>query len=173
MIDTSTSHLIPAKDIQKARLVIKEVITHTLLDRNGNLSKKYGSNIYLKREDLQVVRSFKIRGAYYKMSQLTKEEATEGIVCASAGNHAQGVAMACAKLDINGIIFMPTTTPKQKVNRVEHFGEGKVDIRLTGDTFDDSKATAKAYAHEHNKTVIHPFDDADVIAGQGTMAKVP
>lgn len=170
MIDTSTSHLIPVENIQKARLVIKDVITHTPLVRNRNLSKKYESNIYLKREDLQVVRSFKIRGAYYKMSQLTKEEVAKGIVCASAGNHAQGVAMACAKLDINGVIFMPTTTPKQKINRVEHFGEGKVEIRMTGDTFDDSKATAKAFALEHNRTVIHPFDDADVIAGQGTLA---
>lgn len=170
MIDTSTSHLIPVKNIQKARLVIKDVITHTPLVRNGHLSKKYNANIYLKREDLQVVRSFKIRGAYYKMSQLSKEEAAQGIVCASAGNHAQGVAMACAKLDIQGVIFMPTTTPKQKIDRVEHFGEGKVEIRLTGDTFDDSKASAKAFANEHKRTVIHPFDDADVIAGQATLA---
>lgn len=170
MIDTSTSHLIPVNDIQKARLVIKDVITHTPLTRNDNLSKRYDANVFLKREDLQVVRSFKIRGAYYKMSQLSEQEVADGIVCASAGNHAQGVAMACAKLDVKGIIFMPTTTPKQKINRVKHFGEGKVEIRLTGDTFDDSKATAKAFANEHNKTVIHPFDDADVIAGQGTLA---
>ena len=170
MIDTKTSHLIPLEKIQEARLVLKDVITHTPLVRNSNLSKKFEANIFLKREDLQVVRSFKIRGAYYKMSQLTKDEVRKGIVCASAGNHAQGVAMACAKLNIEGVIFMPTTTPKQKINRVEYFGEGKVEIRLTGDTFDDSNATAKEFAREKDRSFIHPFDDADVIAGQGTVA---
>jgi len=170
MADTLTSHLIPLQKIQKARLTLKDVIVHTPLVKNVNLSKKYKANIYLKREDLQVVRSFKIRGAYYKMSQLSEEESARGIVCASAGNHAQGVAMACAKLGTNGTIFMPTTTPKQKINRVEHFGEGKVEIRLTGDTFDDSNDTAKAYATRAGMAFIHPFDDAEVIAGQGTLA---
>jgi threonine dehydratase len=163
------SHLIPIKKIQNARLVLDEVIVRTPLEHNRNLSKKYGANVYLKREDLQVVRSFKIRGAYYKMSQLSKEEAAKGVVCASAGNHAQGVALACAILGIKGTIYMPTTTPKQKMNRVKHFGETWVTVILTGDTFDDSNTTAKAYAIEHDKPFIHPFDDADVIAGQGTV----
>lgn len=170
MIEAKTSELIPLRKIQEARLVLKDVISRTPLDVNGNLSKKYGANILLKREDLQVVRSFKIRGAYYKMSQLTEQEAEKGIVCASAGNHAQGVAMACAKLNIDGVIFMPTTTPKQKINRVEHFGEGKIEIRLTGDTFDDSNEKALLFAKNQEKPFIHPFDDEDVIAGQGTVA---
>ena len=169
-METSTTTLIPLSKIQDARLVLKGVIKPTPLDHNENLSKKYGANIYLKREDLQVVRSFKIRGAYYKMSRLSKEEVSKGIVCASAGNHAQGVAMACAKLNVQGIIFMPTTTPKQKIDRVEHFGEGLVEIRLTGDTFDDSDITAQEFAHEQGMSFIHPFDDEDVIAGQGTVA---
>ncbi|MCL4139967.1 UNVERIFIED_CONTAM: hypothetical protein GTU68_020358 [Idotea baltica] len=168
MVTSST--LIPIREIQKARLVLDGIADQTPLHRNAGLSKKYKANIYLKREDLQNVRSFKIRGAYYKMSKLTSAERESGIVCASAGNHAQGVAMACAKLDIQGTIFMPTTTPNQKIKRVEHFGEGKVEIRLTGDTFDDSNVTAREFATLNKKAFIHPFDDPDVIAGQGTVA---
>lgn len=163
------SHLIPVKKIQNARLVLDDVIVKTALEKNRNLSKKYQANVYLKREDLQVVRSFKIRGAYYKMTQLSKAEGEKGVVCASAGNHAQGVALACAILGIHGRIYMPTTTPKQKMNRVKHFGETWVEIVLTGDTFDDANITAKAYAKENDKPFIHPFDDPDVIAGQGTV----
>ena len=167
---STNSTLIPIREIQKARLALDGIVDRTPLHRNTGLSKKYGANIFLKREDLQNVRSFKIRGAYYKMSNLTDSERTSGIVCASAGNHAQGVAMACAKLDIQGTIFMPTTTPNQKIKRVDHFGEGKVEIILTGDTFDDSNITAREYATLHSKAFIHPFDDAEVIAGQGTVA---
>ncbi|MFT6810001.1 MAG: threonine dehydratase [Saprospiraceae bacterium] len=166
----TTSSLIPIRELQKARLALDSIVDRTPLHLNAGISKKYKANIYLKREDLQNVRSFKIRGAYYKMSTLTAEERINGIVCASAGNHAQGVAMACAKLDIQGTIFMPTTTPNQKITRVDHFGEGKVEIRLTGDTFDDSNITAREYATLHGKAFIHPFDDPDVIAGQGTVA---
>ena len=169
-MEATTTSLIPLSKIQDARLVLEEVIKPTPLDRNLNLSKKYGANIYLKREDLQVVRSFKIRGAYYKMTQLSEAESSKGIVCASAGNHAQGVAMACAKLNIRGIIFMPTTTPKQKIDRVEHFGEGLIEIRLYGDTFDDSDEKATEFATANDMAFIHPFDDEDVIAGQGTVA---
>ena len=169
-MEATTTSLIPLSKIQDARLVLKDVIKPTPLDRNLNLSKKYGANIYLKREDLQVVRSFKIRGAYYKMTQLSEAESSKGIVCASAGNHAQGVAMACAKLNIRGIIFMPTTTPKQKIDRVEHFGEGLIEIRLYGDTFDDSDEKATEFATANDMAFIHPFDDEDVIAGQGTVA---
>ena len=104
------------------------------------------------------------------MTQLSEAESSKGIVCASAGNHAQGVAMACAKLNIRGIIFMPTTTPKQKIDRVEHFGEGLIEIRLYGDTFDDSDEKATEFATANDMAFIHPFDDEDVIAGQGTVA---
>jgi len=161
---------IPAQDILEAREVLRNVVGHTPLSLNQGLSKKYGANIFLKREDLQVVRSFKIRGAYYKMSKLSEQERRKGIVYASAGNHAQGVAMACAKLGIDGIIFMPTPSPRQKVDRVIHFGEGRVEIRFSGDTFDDSKKTAEEFARREERPFIHPFDDRDVIAGQGTIA---
>ena len=166
MIDS----LIPIQAIQKAKHSLKDIAVHTPLQLNAGLSQKYGAKIYLKREDLQVVRSFKIRGAYYKMTRLSKEESSKGIVCASAGNHAQGVAMACAALGIYGVIFMPTTTPKQKIDRASHYGGDLIEIRLFGDTFDDSNAKARIFAEEHSRPFIHPFDDEDVIAGQGTVA---
>ena len=166
---SSSSPLIPIKLIQNARLALKNIIVKTPLEKNVGLSKKFGANIYLKREDLQVVRSFKIRGAYNKMSQLSQEEADKGIICASAGNHAQGVALACSTLGIKGTIYMPTTTPKQKFDRVKHFGEKWVEIILEGDTFDDAKYTARRIANRDNLVYIPPFDDADIIAGQGTV----
>ena len=156
--------------ILDAHEILRPVVNRTPLMKNLGLSQKYGANVFLKREDLQVVRSFKIRGAFYKMSRLSQDDKINGIVCASAGNHAQGVAMACAKLEIKGIIFMPTTTPQQKLNRVRHFGEGMVEIRLSGDTFDDSKKTAEEFALREDRSFIHPFDDSEVIAGQGTVA---
>lgn len=162
--------LIPIEQIQEAKFVLNGVVTHTPLLRHASLSQKYGANILLKREDLQNVRSFKIRGAYYKMSRLSKEEQVAGVVCASAGNHAQGVAMACARLDIHGVIFMPTTTPKQKINRVNHFGEGKIDVIMIGDNFEESSEAAHEYATQHRLSFIHPFNDRDVIAGQATVA---
>lgn len=170
MAETLKSNLISLRKIQDAKLALSGIIVNTPLVENQSLSKKYQARVFLKREDLQVVRSFKIRGAYYKMSQMPASEVANGIVCASAGNHAQGVAMACAKLAIKGTIFMPTTTPKQKINRVEHFGEGLVEIILTGDTFDDSNAMALAHAEKMKMSFIHPFNDRDVIAGQGTIA---
>ena len=166
----STSALIPIKKIQDARLALKDISLKTPLEKNKNLSKKYGANIMFKREDLQVVRSFKIRGAYYRMCQLSATERERGIICASAGNHAQGVALACATLGIKGTIYMPTTTPKQKLDRVAHFGEDWVDIQLIGDTFDDAKHAAIKVAKEADKVYIPPFDDPDIIAGQGTVA---
>ena len=166
----STSALIPIKKIQDARLALKDISLKTPLEKNKNLSKKYGANIMFKREDLQVVRSFKIRGAYYRMCQLSATERERGIICASAGNHAQGVALACATQGIKGTIYMPTTTPKQKLDRVAHFGEDWVDIQLIGDTFDDAKHAAIKVAKEADKVYIPPFDDPDIIAGQGTVA---
>ncbi len=166
---TEFQSLIPIKKIQNARLALQDIVIKTPLERNKNLSKKYGANVFLKREDLQVVRSFKIRGAYYKMSRLSAEDQEKGIICASAGNHAQGVALACSTLGIHGTIYMPTTTPKQKFDRVKHFGEQWVKIILTGDTFDDSKYAAKKVALAEGLIYIPPFDDADIIAGQGTV----
>lgn len=158
------------EDILKAHHLLKDVVTHTPLQKNEQLSDKYQCNIYLKREDLQVVRSFKIRGAFNKIKQLSTEQTKNGIVCASAGNHAQGVAYSCKQLKIHGKIFMPSTTPRQKVSQVELFGKEYVEIILAGDTFDDAYQKAVASSEEEQRAFIHPFDDFDVIAGQGTVA---
>ncbi|KGR85760.1 threonine ammonia-lyase IlvA [Lysinibacillus odysseyi] len=149
---------------------LKDVVVHTPLQKNDYLSEKYGAAIYLKREDLQHVRSFKLRGAYYKIKKIEDEAREKGVVCASAGNHAQGVAYACAHLKIQAKIFMPKTTPKQKIGQVRMFGREYVEIILAGDTFDDSAASATAFCDEHEMIFIHPFDDLDVIAGQGSVA---
>lgn len=157
-------------DIIMASQTIKGVIAPTPLQYNSLLSERYGCRIYLKREDLQSVRSFKIRGAYNRMKKLSDEELKNGVICASAGNHAQGVAYSCKLLNIYGKIFMPNTTPKQKVNQVQFWGRENIEIILTGDTFDDAYDQALACAKEEKRTFIHPFDDLDVIAGQGTIA---
>lgn len=157
------------ENILKAQHQLKDVVLHTPLQKNEYLSEKYGANIYLKREDLQSVRSFKLRGAYYKIKKVEDEARARGVVCASAGNHAQGVAYSCAHLKIKGTIFMPLTTPKQKVDQVRMFGRDYVEIVLTGDTFDDSANAAMDYCFEHEMIFIHPFDDYDIIAGQGTL----
>lgn len=134
------------------------------------MSEKYGATIYLKRENEQRVRSFKIRGAYYAISQLTDDEKSRGVVCASAGNHAQGVAYTCQEMQIPATIFMPITTPQQKIGQVKFFGGDYVEIRLVGDTFDESAKAAQDYTQESGKTFIDPFDDENVQAGQGTVA---
>ena len=163
------SKLISVENIYQAKVRLKNVATHTPLMKNLNLSEIYGCNLYLKREDLQVVRSYKIRGAYNKMSTMLPEELENGIVCASAGNHAQGVAYACRMLGVHGTIFMPSTTPSQKVNKVKFFGKDKVDVILVGDTYDAAADEAKIFMSEHKKQYIHPFDDEKVMEGQGTV----
>jgi len=157
-------------DIAKAKERLAGVVEETPLVLNRNLSDLYDARIYLKREDLQVVRSYKIRGAYNKISALTEAEKKNGVVCASAGNHAQGVAYACGLLNIKGTIFMPTPTPGQKVNQVKNYGGDKVDIVLIGDTFDDAFEEATRFCETSAATFIHPFNDPEVIAGQGTVA---
>ena len=141
----------------------------TPLQRSHRLSDLYGANIYLKREDLQEVRSYKIRGAYNTMSLLTEEQKQRGVVCASAGNHSQGLASACYKMGVKGTIYMPSVTPKQKVKKAKSFGKEFVDIVLIGDTYDDAYAEALKGAEAHNWTFVHPFDDVNTIAGQGTV----
>lgn len=160
---------ISAADVIRAEQTLKKVAKKTPLLHDEMLSEQYGCNVLLKREDLQVVRSFKIRGAYNKIANLTPEELSRGVVCASAGNHAQGVALSCRVTGAHGAIFMPITTPKQKIDRVSHFGGENVEILLEGDTFDDSAARAIAFAKEHNMVFVHPFDDPLVVAGQGTV----
>ncbi|AXI30938.1 threonine ammonia-lyase IlvA [Priestia aryabhattai] len=168
-VDNRTKH-VHLEDIMIANQLIKDVVVHTPLQRNEVLSERYECNIYLKREDLQVVRSFKIRGAYNRIKKLSPEELENGIACASAGNHAQGVAYACRHLNIDGKIFMPSTTPRQKINQVKFLGKDNVKVVLIGDTFDDSYEQAIACSEEEHRTFIHPFNDVDVIAGQGTVA---
>ncbi len=156
-------------EILEAENKLNGVVQNTPQIENMNLSSHYNATILLKREDLQVVRSYKIRGAYNKMSSLTHAEKKQGIVCASAGNHAQGVAYSCHLLKINVKIFMPKTTPKQKIKQVRLFGKEFIEIILTGDTFDDAFFSAKEICMQENKIFIHPFDDVKIIAGQGTV----
>jgi len=157
------------EDIIIANQRLKDVVTHTPLQLNQVLSERYDCNVYLKREDLQVVRSFKIRGAFHQISSLSKDDLNNGIVCASAGNHAQGVAYSCRTLQIHGKIFMPSTTPRQKVDQVKFFGKEFVEVVLSGDTFDDSFNEAMSYSNEHEMAFIHPFDQEKIVAGQGTV----
>ncbi|ERN54237.1 threonine dehydratase [Alkalihalophilus pseudofirmus] len=157
------------EDIIIANQRLKDVVTHTPLQKNQVLSERYQCNVYLKREDLQVVRSFKIRGAFHQISSLPVEELNNGVVCASAGNHAQGVAYSCHTLKITGKIFMPSTTPRQKVDQVKFFGKEYVEVILIGDTFDDSFNEAMKYCEEHQMAFIHPFDQEKIVAGQGTV----
>ena len=156
-------------DSKAASLRLANVVKRTPLNYNAKLSEKYGAEIYLKREDMQVVRSYKLRGAYNMISQLSPEQLSRGIVCASAGNHAQGVAFSCDKLGTRGVIFMPEITPRQKVKQTEMFGNNSVELVLVGDTFDDCLAEALAYTEVHNMTFIPPFDNYSIIEGQGTV----
>ncbi len=148
---------------------LKNIVNRTPLTFNLNLSKKYQCNIFLKREDLQVVRSYKLRGAYNMMSSLSAEQLQRGVVCASAGNHAQGFAYSCKKLNTNGVVFMPVITPNQKITQTKMFGEDKLTVKLVGDTFDDCAIAAKKYTEENGMTFIPPFDDYKIIEGQGTV----
>lgn len=129
--------MISALDFTGARERLKKVVKHTPLTFSRNLSRKYDCQVYLKREDLQVVRSYKIRGAFNMMSSLSSEQVANGVVCASAGNHAQGFAYSCRKLQIKGVVFMPIITPNQKVSQTKMFGEEWIEVVLTGDTYDD------------------------------------
>ena len=158
-------------DINRAHLALKNVVLKTPLQFHRKLSEKFGAEVYLKREDLQLVRSYKLRGAYNLIQSLNDEQRSRGVVCASAGNHAQGVAYSCKALNIHGVIYMPAITPKQKINQVKMFGNGLIEIVLIGDTFDECQTHALAFAKENNKTFIPPFDHPKVIEGQGTVAK--
>ena len=166
---TEKNYFPKLQDISKAKITLEEVVTPTPLNKDMHLSNKYGADVLLKREDLQIVRSYKIRGAYNKSKCLKKEELANGVVCASAGNHAQGVALSCKMLNIKGSIFMPTTTPKQKIEQVKMFGNGCIEIIIEGDTFDDSNRQAIEYAKRENKTFIPPFNDPKIIEGQATI----
>lgn len=166
-METETS--VKNMDFAAAEERLSKVINRTPLQLNRHLSQKYNCKLYLKREDLQVVRSYKLRGAYNMMSSLKKEQLKNGVVCASAGNHAQGFAFSCKNLGVKGVIFMPVTTPRQKINQTKMFGEDFIEIKLTGDTFDDCAKMARKFTKENNMLFIPPFNDYKIIEGQGTV----
>lgn len=159
------------QDIDRAAAVVAEITQETPCWHASKLSEKYDCKIWLKREDRQKVRSYKIRGAYCKIKSLSKEQAGLGVVCASAGNHAQGVAYSCSKLGIKAYVYMPENTPGQKRDAVKYFGGDNVEIVLSGDTFDAASAAAMSFAEETGRVFIPPFNDPQVIAGQGTVAR--
>ena len=167
---TKTTYFPQLADVKKAHEQLKGVALETPLMINLNVSKEHQANVFLKREDLQAVRSYKIRGAYNKISNLKKDQLTQGVVCASAGNHAQGVAFSCKHMKVKGVIYMPSPTPQQKIEQVKMFGEEFVEIKLTGDTFDDAQLAAKEYGKNHQMAFIPPFNDEKVIEGQATVA---
>jgi threonine dehydratase len=157
------------ENVKQAAKNLEGVAYKTPLNQNATFSKEFDATVLFKREDLQVVRSYKIRGSYNKMSSLITDEKKHGIVCASAGNHAQGVALSCKLLQIKGTIFMPSPTPNQKINQVKMFGENFIEVVIEGDTFDDAFNAAKQACDAKNKTFIHPFNDEKVIEGQATV----
>jgi len=162
---------IDARAVDAAAERLAGVAARTPLQLNERLSAATGAYVWLKREDLQPVRSYKIRGAYNLISQLEESHRAAGVIAASAGNHGQGVAFACARLGIKGSIFVPATTPRQKRQRILALGEGRVDLVVVGDTYDEASAAATLEAQQSGATLVPAFDDARTIAGQGTVAK--
>lgn len=159
------------ESINKASVNLAGIVRLTPVELSKRLSEKFKGKIYFKREDLQEVRSYKIRGAYNLMSGLTEEEKKRGVVCASAGNHAQGVAFSAHKLGINAVIFMPVVTPLQKINKVKSFGGKFVSIKLIGANYDESSKAAKDFCKKQDAVFVHPFNDYRVMNGQGTVGK--
>lgn len=162
---------ITLEDINDAYERLKNIAVKTPLEYSDRLSSEFKAEIYLKREDRQIVRSYKIRGAYNKMSMLSRSEKSRGVVTASAGNHAQGVAYSAKKLKLKAVIFMPITTPLQKILRVKSFGNSNVEVRLIGHTYDEASFEAVKFCKKNKSIYIPPFDDLDVIAGQGTVGR--
>ncbi|MBW7920507.1 MAG: threonine ammonia-lyase IlvA [Rubellimicrobium sp.] len=159
------------KNVRATADALRELFPATPLQRNDFLSARYGADILLKREDLAPVRSYKLRGAFNAMRRaLAAHPEQRAFVCASAGNHAQGVAYACRHFGVRGTIFMPVTTPHQKIDKTRSFGGGQVEIVLTGDYLDQSLAAARTFCTEAGAHFLSPFDDPDVIEGQATVA---
>lgn len=158
-------------DVAKAEAALRDLFPATPLQLNDHLSARYGTEIWLKREDLTPVRSYKLRGAFNAMRKAIAAGSTRHFVCASAGNHAQGVAFACRHFGAKGTIFMPVTTPKQKIDKTRIFGGDSIEIVLTGDYFDQTLAAAQKFAFDHGAAFLSPFDSADVIEGQATVAR--
>ncbi|QBX57457.1 threonine ammonia-lyase IlvA [Nocardioides seonyuensis] len=158
-----------AADVDDAAARLVGVVETTPLHRNQRLSAAYGCEVLLKREDLQQVRSYKVRGAHNLILQLDDEARSRGVVCASAGNHAQGFAVACASLGVDGTVFVPATTPRQKRERIAVLGGDRVVVRIVGDTYDDASEAAVRHAADTGATLVHAFDDPRTVAGQGTV----
>lgn len=161
---------VTARDIEVAAGVLAKVATKTPLQKSERLSEEVGRPVYLKREDLQICRSFKVRGAYVRMAAMDEDERAAGVVCASAGNHAQGVAYACAHLGIQGTIFLPASTPRQKRKRIATIGGKWVEPVIVAGDFDEANRVAAAAAKDGGKVYVHPYDDPYTIAGQGSIA---
>lgn len=161
---------VTAKDIDVAAGVLAKVATKTPLQKSERLSEEVGRPVHLKREDLQICRSFKVRGAYVRMAAMDEDERAAGVVCASAGNHAQGVAYACAHLGIQGTIFLPASTPRQKRKRIATIGGKWVEPVIVAGDFDEANRVAAAAAKDGGKVYVHPYDDPYTIAGQGSIA---
>ncbi len=156
-------------DFKETEKELLKVVKKTPLERSNQLSQKYKCNVYLKREDLQIVRSYKMRGAYNLISKLPEDKRKNGVVCASAGNHAQGFAFSCKALGIPGVVFMPIITSRQKIEQTKMFGGEMVEVKLAGDTFDDCLAESVKYTEKYQMTFVPPFDDKRIIEGQGTV----
>ncbi|MCL2668862.1 MAG: pyridoxal-phosphate dependent enzyme, partial [Micrococcales bacterium] len=161
---------VTAADVDAAAQRLDGVAARTPLERNERLSQTTGAQVWFKREDLQPVRSYKIRGAYNLVAQLDDEDRAAGVVTASAGNHGQGVAFACARLGVRGRVFVPTTTPRQKRDRMQVVGAGWIELVVTGNTYDDSAAAAADEALQTGAVQVPAFDDPRTVAGQGTVA---
>lgn len=157
-------------DVARAATVVPQIAVPTAMVRSARLSQRYGAEVLLKREDLQVGRSYKVRGAFNVMASLPPEALARGVVCASAGNHAQGLALSCSRLQADGHIYLPTNTPRQKRDRIRELGGARVQITMLGRTYDEAAAAALRFAAERGSTYVHPFDDERTIAGQGTVA---
>lgn len=160
-----------AAAVDEAAARLEDVIKHTPLEYNARLSEMTGANVYLKREDLQPVRSYKLRGAYNTISQLSEEERAKGVICASAGNHGQGVAFSCAQLGVKGRVFCPTTTPRQKRDRMNKIGGEWIELVFVGNSYDEAAAAAAEEAERTGAVQVHAFDSPATIAGQGTVAR--
>lgn len=161
---------VTARDVEAAAARLREVVTVSPLQRIERLSARFDLDVWVKREDLQPVRSYKLRGAYNLIAQLSDEQRAAGVACASAGNHAQGVAFACARLGISGSIFLPRTTPRQKRDRIAAIGGSWLEVTAIGDTYDEASAEAKKHAVRTGATLVPAFDDPRTVAGQGSVA---
>jgi threonine dehydratase len=162
---------VTTEGVDQAKAAMREIFPETPLQLNGHLSRRYGADIWLKREDLSPVRSYKIRGAFNFLRKIVANGAQDRtFVCASAGNHAQGFAFVCRHFEVPGVVFMPVTTPQQKIDKTRMFGGAFITIRLVGDIFDQCYAAARAYVEETGGVMVPPFDHADIIEGQATVA---